>query len=95
MAKTDFIVKCETFVGMFSEKLFRCEKEQQNTHTTEDTAVASTFQLLRPEQLKTCMIYGVLFAAVHPTHRCVTVPYCLQSPATMMSETEVAAALPS
>lgn len=56
----------------FSEKLFRCEKEQWNTHTTENTAIASTLKLHRLQQLKTCMIYGVLCVSFHPTQGCVS-----------------------
>lgn len=77
MASTDCIVKQETFMGMFSEKLFRCEKDQWNAHTSENTATASILKLHGPEQLKTCMIYAVLFAPVHQMHECVTVPLLL------------------
>lgn len=79
MVRTDFIVKHKTFMGIFSEKLFRCEKQQRNTHTTENTAIASTLKLHGAEQLKTCMIYGVLFLSVHQMHECLTGPWLLAS----------------
>lgn len=67
-----FIVKRETFTETFSEKLFRCEKEQRNTDSTENAAGASTSKLHGPGQLKSCTIYGVLLVAVHPGHGRVT-----------------------